>query len=158
MDIGKATRLAIIPIIVIVAGGLFTSIIAMVPMLKSLICVIGPMVLLVNIGVLVWAGYNSVKSAGFDISGAALTGAIAGGFASLINSIIGIVINLVAKMLGFGITTTIGKDITTQLFGTINEAIFIGVAALLCIPAGIIFWAIVGAILGVIGGFIAGKK
>ena len=153
MDFGKMMGLSAIPIVVLVVLGTLSAIAGSIPLLNVIACVFMPLYLVIQIGVLIWAGHSAAKS-GLDMAGAAITGAIVAGVASLVNGILGLIINLVANMLGLGITVASGTDPTGQLGGIVGG----GLVAVLCIPGGAIIAAIVGAILAAIGALIAGTK
>ncbi|MFA5077271.1 MAG: hypothetical protein WC488_02495 [Candidatus Micrarchaeia archaeon] len=153
MDFGKMIGLAVMPIVVLVVLGTLSAIAGSIPLLNVIACVFMPLYLIIQLGVLIWAGHSAAKS-GLDMAGAAITGAIVAGVASLVNGIIALLINVVAGMLGMGITVATGTDPTGQLGGMLGG----GLVAVLCIPGAAIIAAVIGAVLAAIGALIAGTK
>ncbi|HSB47709.1 MAG TPA: hypothetical protein VLD37_06885 [Candidatus Bilamarchaeum sp.] len=147
LDFGKCFKVAMIPIAILVAIGIFQNVVGLIPFVNLILCFIGPLLALVSLAVLAWSGYKAVKEAGMDLVGGAVTGAVAGAVSSLVNAIIGFVLGLVG--VGAGLATG-GND-------TVGAAIGVGFGIVGIIIAPII-GAMVGAVLGAIGAFVAGMK
>jgi uncharacterized membrane protein YfcA len=122
------------------------------------LCLVGAVVLLIQIAIYLWAGYNSVKKFKMDIAGAALTGAIAGFVSGLFSLAINIILLLLNIGNAFGTTNMmgLGGNTTTALLGTAAAG---GVTLYVCLCGivGVFITMVIGAILSAIGGLIAGK-
>ncbi len=146
-DIGKSFNVAMIPIVILVAIGIFSSVVGAIPILNILMCIVGLPLFVVGLIVNAWAGFKAVKEAQMDVMGGALTGGIAALVAGIINGIVSYVLNL----LGIGVNVAAGNN---DLGGA---ALGAGVG-LVAMVGGIIVGTILGLILGAIGAFIAGMN
>ena len=147
MDFQKSLKVAMMPAGIMIAIGVVSTLLGtFVPLLA---CIVGLPVLLAQIVVNAWAGYKSVKEAGMDLMGGAVTGAVAGAIAGLVNAIVSFVLSLA----GIGVGLATGGGSGAALGGALAAGI--GIVAIILAP---IFGAIVGLILGAIGAFVAGMK
>ncbi len=145
-DIGKSLKVATIPIVILIAIGVFSSVIGAIPFLSLLLCLVGIPLLLVSWVVTAWAGYKAVKEAQMDLVGGAITGGLTAFVAGVVNGIVSFVLN----MLGFGAGVALGGDVGDAALGA-----GIGVVA---IVIGIVVGTVIGVVLGAIGAFVAGMK
>jgi hypothetical protein len=147
LDIGKALKVAMIPIVILVAIELFSKIVGAIPFANMLMCVLGLPLLLVSWVVLAWAGFKAVKEAQMDLVG----GAIAGGLAGLISSVIGGIVGLVLSMLGIGAGVALGSNDVG------GAAIGVGLN-IVGVVIGIVLGTVFGLVFGAVGAFVAGMK
>ncbi len=147
IDLKKSLNVATIPIAILVVIGIVTHVIALIPFLNFLLCLIGIPLAIISWAVNAWAGYKAVKEAQMDLTGGAVVGALTGGIAGLINSII----SLVLIVAGVGVGAAAGGGVG------LGEAVGF-IAGVIAIPIALIIGAIIGAILGAIGAYIAGMK
>jgi hypothetical protein len=145
-DIGKSFKVAMIPIVILIAIEVFSKVIGAIPVLNMLMCVAGIPLLLLGWAVLAWAGFKAVKEAQMDLVG----GAITGGLAGLVSSVVGGLLSLVLGMLGMGADVATGGDMG-------NAAIGMGLGVVGVI-VGVALGTIFGLVLGAIGAFVAGMK
>jgi len=145
-DIGKSLKVATIPIVILIAIGIFSSVIGAIPVLNMLLCLVGIPLAIVGWVVTAWAGYKAVKEAQMDLVG----GAITGGLTALVAGIVNGVVSFVLSMLGVGVGVASGGDVGGAAIGAGFSAVFIVV--------GIVVGTIVGLVLGAIGAFVAGMK
>jgi hypothetical protein len=145
IDIGKSLKVAVIPIVILIAIGVFSAVVGSIPVINLLTCITGIPLLLVSWAVLAWSGYKSVKEAQMDIVGGLITGLLAGGISGLVSSIVYFVMGI----LGIGASVALGSgDGATAALG-VGIGIF-GIAW------GIGMGILQGAVLGAIGAFVAG--
>lgn len=150
IDFGKSLKVATIPIAILVAIGIVSHVIGLIPFLSFLLCIIGIPLAIVGWVVTAWSGYKAVKEAQMDLVGGAVTGALTGAVAGFINALIGFVLSLA----GIGVGVASGGEVG------LGEGIGI-VAGIISLVIAPIIGAIIGAILGAIGAFVAtnmGKK
>ena len=145
-DIGKSLKVAMIPIVILIAIGIFSTIIGMIPVLNMLLCIVGLPLAIIGWVVIAWSGYKAVKEAQMDLVG----GAITGGLAALISGVVNGLISFVLNILGVGVGVATGGDVGGAAFSA-----GIGAVALVI---GIVVGTIIGLILGAIGAFVAGMK
>jgi hypothetical protein len=146
-DIGKALKVATIPIVILVAIELFSKIIMAIPLLNMLMCVVGVPLFIASLVVLAWAGFKAVKEAQMDIIG----GALAGGIAGFVSSLIGGIVGLVLSMLGIGAGVALGNN---DVGGAAIDAGMNVVGVIIGIGIG----TVMGLIFGAVGAFVAGMK
>lgn len=143
MDFKKSFNASKTPILYLVILGIISVVLgAVLPGLVGV--VVGFAIFLLSLIIYLWTGYHSVKRFKMDLGGAVLTGAITGFISSLINGIISLIyvaFNLSRSAAGVGEASLIG-------------GIILGIVLLV---VGVVFWAVAGAVLAVIGGFIAGR-
>lgn len=145
-DIGKSLKVAMIPIVILIAIGVFSAVIGAIPVLNMLICIVGIPLLIVGWVVTAWAGYKAVKEAQMDLVG----GAITGGLTALIAGVVNGVVSFVLNMLGMGVGVAGGGDIGGAALGA-------GVGVVV-IVVGVVVGTVIGLVLGAIGAFVAGMK
>jgi hypothetical protein len=145
-DIGKSLKVAMIPIVILIAIGIFSSIIGAIPVLNMLLCLVGIPLAIVGWVVTAWSGYKAVKEAQMDLVG----GAITGGLTALIAGVVNGVVSFVLNMLGMGVGVATGGDVGGAAIGAGFSAVFIVV--------GVVVGTIIGLVLGAIGAFVAGMK
>jgi hypothetical protein len=145
-DIGKSLKVAMIPIVILIAIGVFSAVIGAIPVLNMLLCLVGIPLAIVGWVVTGWAGYKAVKEAQMDLVG----GAITGGLTALIAGVVNGVISFVLNMLGVGAGVAMGNDVGGAALGA-----GIGVVV---IVVGVVVGTIIGLVLGAIGAFVAGMK
>jgi hypothetical protein len=146
LDIGKALKVATIPIVILIAIEVFSKVIGAIPLLNLLLCVTGIPLLVVSWIVMAWAGFKAVKEAQMDLLG----GAVAGGLAGFISSVVGGVIGIVLQLLGVGVGVATGGDLGGAALGMGFGVVFVVV--------GIAIGTISGLVLGAIGAVVAGMK
>lgn len=150
-DIGKAFKVATIPIVIMIVWALIQTFIGfavnMFPPIGYALCVLAPIGLLLGVVIPAWAGFKAVKEAQMDIVG----GAITGGLVGLVASIVGAVLTMIVSVLDIGaFVATSGMSPEYALAGAGG---LIGLA--FSLVAGIVFWTVVAVVLGAIGAFIA---
>jgi hypothetical protein len=146
IDIGKSLKVATIPIVILIAIGVFSSIVGAIPVLNILLCIVGIPLTIVSWVVTAWAGYKAVKEAQMDLVG----GAVTGGLAALIAGIVNGIVSFVLSLLGMGVGVATGGDVGGAAVGAGFGLVFIVV--------GIVIGTIIGLVLGAIGAFVAGMK
>lgn len=147
IDIGKSLKVGTIPIVILVVIGVVSNVIGAIPVLNFLLCLIGIPLTIVSWGVLAWSGYKSVKEAGMDVVGGAVTGALVGAISGLVNAIVGFLLSL----LGIGAGLAMGGE------DGVGAAVGVGFGIVGIVVAPIV-GAVIGAIFGAIGAFVAGMK
>lgn len=140
VDTKKLVEAAKLPAIVLVVLNLVSLGVAL-SMDLSVMAAVGSLVGLIGLAVIIWAGYNAVKTLKFDIVNAGMVGLIA----SVISSIIGGILNIltmpmiVAKYAGYAAGTAMaGLEVFSLLLG-------------------VVVGAVLGFVLAAIGGFIGQK-
>lgn len=146
LDIGKSLKVAMIPIVILIAIGIFSTVVGAIPVLNMLMCVVGIPLTIVGWVVLAWSGFKAVKEAQMDLVGGAVTGALAGFVSGLVNGVVAFVFN----MLGMGVGVATGGDVGGAAIGAGFGAVVI--------VAGIVGGTVIGLVLGAIGAFVAGMK
>ncbi|MFN7991710.1 MAG: hypothetical protein U0R44_06155 [Candidatus Micrarchaeia archaeon] len=144
IDIGKSFKVAMIPIAILVAIGIFSAIVGAIPVLNLLMCLVGIPLTLVSLVVTAWSGYKAVKEAQMDLVG----GAVTGGLTALVAGVINGVVSFVLSLLGMGVGVATGGDVGGAALGAGVGVVFIVV--------GVVVGTIVGLVLGAIGAFVAG--
>ncbi|VVC04092.1 Uncharacterised protein [Candidatus Bilamarchaeum dharawalense] len=146
VDFGKCIKAAILPTLAIIVLGIIAVVIGAIPFLSLVLCCVGWPMGLITLALLTWAGFNAGKE-GQGMGG----GAVAGLGAGLLSSIVIAILNFIVSLLGFAVGTAMGNDLVS---GLIN-----GPAGAIVLQAlGIIFWAVCGLVLGVVGALVAGNK
>ncbi len=140
LDTKKLVEAAKLPAIILVVLSLINLGVAL-SMDFSVMAAVSSLVALIGLAVIVWAGYNAVKTLKFDVVNAGMVGLVA----SVISGIIGGILNIltmpiiVAKYAGYTAGTAMaGLEVVGLLIG-------------------VIFGAVLGFILAAIGGFIGQK-
>lgn len=152
MGIGNVLKYSIIATILLVIIGVIGAVIGLIPVVGGfLACLAGPLGWLLAALVLAWAGYSAVKG-GSGLLGAAGTGALSGFLGSIITGIIW----LVLSMLGIGVGTALSQDQQSQIVSLVGGGFGVAFGLILGIFA-IGAWTIGGAIIGAIGGAVAGS-
>ncbi|MEW6721977.1 MAG: hypothetical protein AB1324_01815 [Candidatus Micrarchaeota archaeon] len=147
IDIGKSLKVATIPIVILIAIGVFSAIIGAIPFVNFLLCLLGLPMWIVSLAVLGWSGYKAVKEAQMDLVGGAVTGGLAGLISSVVNGIVG----LVMSMLGIGVGLATGGN------DGMGAAVGVGFGVV-AVVVGVVIGTITGLVLGAIGAFVAGMK
>ncbi len=143
MNLGKGFGAAKIPVIVILALAILSSLLSVIPVVgATLACIIGLPMLMINIALYLWLGFLIYK-AKLEIVDAALVG----GLTAVIVAIVSGVISLVVNMLGLGVGMAAG---TTDAFG----AMFGAGVSVIALVVGAVVGFFVGLVLAVIGYFI----
>ena len=151
MNLMKAFKSALLPVFLLiffaVLNPLILLLINMVPLLGAFVnCIFTPLQLLINILLFLWIGW-AIKKANLDFLEAAVTGGVSGAVATFLASIVALLINT----LGFGLGLATG---VTDEIGAVLGVFSIGVGIVLNIVY-IILVMIIGAVLSVVGFFIA---
>lgn len=146
IDINKSLKVAMVPTLVLIAMGVFSSVVGLIPVLNFIVCVLGLPLIIVGWLVLAWAGFKAVKEAKMDLLGGAVTGALAGAISSFINALISFLLD----MLGIGVAAAAGGGMLGEVAGSISFGA--GVAGLFIAP---VVGAIIGLVCGAIGAFAA---
>lgn len=144
MDIKKGYEVAKMPILAIIALAIVAGLVAIIPVLNVLICILGLPILIANIVLYAYIGYL-LQKAGMEIVDSAIMGALA----SLAAGLIGLVLNVVASLLGFSV------DVATGGGDAISGAVGV-TAVLVASVVDIIVGMIIAAIVAVVGYLIAG--
>ena len=143
MDIMKSLTAAMLPIALIVVLQVIAPLVGLVPIIAMLTwctCVI-------LIPAHAWVGY-AIRKSGLSMEDSAAVGAVAG----LVSGIANVIMSFVAIFLSGIMGVTLGgNDVGTSALVGVVGAGFTGVAALCSIP----IYAVIGAILAVVGYFIA---
>jgi hypothetical protein len=132
VDWKKGYEIAKMPVLAIIAIAVVVGLVSIVPALNMLICILGLPVFILNIVLYAYIGYL-ISKAGMELADSAVTGALA----ALAAGVVGLVINLVALPLGFGV----GLD---------------AVAVIAASVVGIITGMVIAAIIAVVGHLIGG--
>lgn len=156
MDFKKIINAALIPTGALVAIWILYSILdlALTFFLQSMLFVAGLvglvsylLLLLLTAVILGYAGYSGVKKQKLDLLGAAFAGAVAGFVSSIINGVINSIKALLFPALSPGVTGEIA----------LATGAFTFLLSLVLVAIGVVFWTVVGFVLGAAGGFIAQK-
>lgn len=150
VELGNIIRLSFIPLAIIIAIGIISEVIILpfYSVKGGPECMRIPGVL-IAFACLVWVGYKTMKEGGVRL----MDGVAAGAFIGLLSSLAGAflhVIFMVAFGIGLAPISTILND---------SEALFFSLGIIM-VPFcfGPIVWVMIGAVMGAIGAFIAGRK
>jgi len=149
MDMKKSFKVAKMPVVAIVVLAIAGSLIGAIPVLQTLMCVLGLPLFLVNIALYLYIGYLLAK-AGMEIVDSAVLGGITGAVAGVISALV----SLVAAMLGMGMYVGMGGS---ALEGSLDVG-FTAAAGVVGIVIGIVIGAVIAAIGHLVGNAMAKKK
>ncbi|MFH1521282.1 MAG: hypothetical protein ABID61_06565 [Candidatus Micrarchaeota archaeon] len=151
MDFGKCMNAALLPIVAAVILGIAGTIISNIPVVNFLMCCVGIPMMIVNVAILGWAGFNAGK-AGQEIVGGVVAGGIAGAVSSMINGIINLVLSTILTVVLVGGVSAFGASV--DIVGVLLNALLNGIVSIII---GFGFWVVIGLIAGAIGAFAASQ-
>lgn len=138
MNLGKGFGAAKVPVLVILALAVFSSLLFAIPVVGSmLICVVGLPMFVINIALYLWLGFLIYK-AKLEIVDAALVGGLTGLIASVVRG----GISLIVTMLGLGAEMATS---TTDLGAIVGAGVGAGVGIIM-----LLIWAVIGLFVGLV--------
>lgn len=158
VDFGKSINASIIPTVVYVILGSIVAVIESIPLVNivSICCLILPK-LAIGLLILGWSGYIAVKKKETGLGGAALAGAFSGAAGLTIVAIVTLMLQVVGFIPSAALGTALSDNKTEALLGGALQGLFGGAIGIFAIIFYFFTGIIIGSIMGLIGGFVAGK-
>ena len=127
----------------------FNSVLGLIPFINTIVCLLSPLTMILNIGVLIYIGYL-LASKMFKLEDIAITAGLVGFVGGLISAILGIILNLL------GLATRVAGSGLSG--GNMGSAAMAGATSAgmgtVCALGGTVIAFIIGAVLGIIGYFV----